>query len=249
MVNRAIRRELLEKLGITKQALSQRAKKLKESYGPMTTEEAVYVIAHQEGIDLAKHLSLAVLDRIRSLVPRPVTSGPSKPRTRSKVSGAPFRPTAGRYPLVTPALSSSGATLGQQVYPILFILENSIRSLISTRLSNTGPDWWDRLVPPYVQTNVKRTMAREKRFPWREKRGSHSLYYANFSDLKAIIVANFSHFNDVIVNIDWFKVMMDDIYMARNNLAHCIPLPKDDITRIRLFHRDWARLLETAGIR
>jgi hypothetical protein len=64
-----VRKLLLDKLGITRQALSQRAQRLKKKYGPMTTEEAVYVIAHTEGIDLSKYLSSEILDKVRSLVP------------------------------------------------------------------------------------------------------------------------------------------------------------------------------------
>ena len=66
VVNQTIRRLVLNEFRITKQGLSQRAKRLKDTYGPMTTEEAVYVIAHLEGIDLSKHLPLSVLDRIRA---------------------------------------------------------------------------------------------------------------------------------------------------------------------------------------
>lgn len=99
MVNREVRRQLLERLRITPQALSQRAGKIKESYGPMTTEEAVYVIAHMEGIDLSKDLSLAELDRVRALVPRQATAGirrirQPKPVTRKK------RNASSKYPLV-----------------------------------------------------------------------------------------------------------------------------------------------------
>ena len=41
---------------------------------------------------------------------------------------------------------------------------------------------------------------------------------------------------------------MEDVYIARNNLAHSIPLSKDDIARINVFYNDWARVLETAKI-
>jgi hypothetical protein len=246
MVNKAVREQLLAKLRISKQALSQRAKKLKDAHGPMTTDEAVYVIAHSEGIDLSRYLPLASLDRIRSLVPRPLPMSPAPPakgvaRTRT----APTR----TYPLVTSSLSSAAIALGKGTYPTLFLLENSMRGLVELRLSKTGHDWWDKLAPSGVKANVARTIKKEARFPWREKRGTHPLYYANFADLKEIIVANLSHFSDVVVNVDWFKVQMDDAYMARNNLAHCVPLSKEDIATINILYTRWARLLETAGVK
>ena len=70
--NQSVKREVLGKLKISPQALSQRAARIKGRYGPMTTEEAVYVIAHMEGIDISKFLPIATLDRVRSLVPRDV---------------------------------------------------------------------------------------------------------------------------------------------------------------------------------
>lgn len=246
--NPNVRRELLEKLGITRQALSQRSKRIKGSYGPMTTEEAVYVIAHNEGLDLSKHLPISTLDRVRSLIPRDIPTATSQPPSRQKVS-TPRQRKVKSYPLVTVALAKTGNNLGTEIYPRLFILETSIRNLITQGLSKQESDWWDKYVPSRIRNNVARTMKREKRYPYRESRGNHPLSYANFSDLKAIIIANKPNFEDVILDFEWFVVRMDEIYMVRNNLTHCVPLSKDDIIRINLFFRDWARMLETAGLK
>ena len=70
MVKHEVREKLLTKLRISHQALSKRAKRLKEKHGPMTTDEAVYIVAHLEGIDLSRYLPLQYLDRIRSMIPR-----------------------------------------------------------------------------------------------------------------------------------------------------------------------------------
>lgn len=245
-----VRRELLDRLGITPQGLGYRAKKMKEAYGPMTTQEAVYVIAHLEGIDLSRHLSIATLDRVRALVPREMPDSGSKPSGRDAKKAKP-RVSRRRkpYPLVTPSQAKMAEDLGGRVYPLLFIVETSIRRLISLRLSKKGSNWWDHFVPPKVKNSVQRTMKKETRFPYRDKRGNHPLSYANFSDLKDIILENQAEFQDAIINPDWFAVRMDEIYMVRNNIAHCVRLSADDISRVNLFFRDWARLLETAGIK
>jgi hypothetical protein len=244
-----VRRELLERLGITPQGLSYRAKRIKEAHGPMTTEEAVYVIAHQQGIDLSRHLPIATLDRVRALVPRDIPNSRSKPSARGVKKA---RPRVSRrknpYPLVSRSQAKVAEDLGAQVYPLLFIVENSIRELISVRLSKKGSDWWDQLVPAKVKNGVQRTMKKEMLYPHRDKRGNHPLSYANFSDLKDIILANWGDFDDTIINREWFAVWMNDIYMVRNNIAHCVPLSADDVTLVNLFFRGWARLLETAGI-
>jgi hypothetical protein len=250
MVNRQLRTDLLVKLNISPQALSQRGKRLKNRYGPMLTEEAVYVIAHMEGIDITKYLPLAVVDRVRSLVPREqiVYSGKLEQSEKAKrKKETKLMP----YPLVSISTTNHATILGTEVFPLLFQLENSIRSLIEKVLSRSGKDWWQKRVPIGVQNNVQKTMNKEKRYPYRDKRGNYPLYYANFDDLKKIIIdpTNMADFSAIIINFNWFEVKMDEVYMARNNLAHFVPLTNDDISRILLFHRDWARILDTAGIK
>jgi len=51
--NPAIRKALLAKLNVKPPRLSQRAKQAK-ALVPMSTEPAHYVLAHEEGIDIAR---------------------------------------------------------------------------------------------------------------------------------------------------------------------------------------------------
>ncbi|MCH7727385.1 MAG: hypothetical protein IH991_13025 [Planctomycetes bacterium] len=247
--NREVRRLLLDKLKITPQALSQRSKTIKKSHGPMTTEEAVYVIAHREGIDLSKHLPNDVLDKVRGLVPRE-TQAPQQQAARQQARrGQPAPQPEVTYPLVTKSKVKHANSLGAEVYPTLFILETSIRAFISNRLSKMNRQWWTKLVPKGVQDSVNRTMKREKRYPYREPRGPDPLSYANFTDLKSIVLSNKAEFQGVIKDFTWFEAKMDEVYMVRNNLAHCVPLSKDDISRIELFYHDWERVLTAAGVK
>jgi len=241
--NPIVKKEILNKLKITPQALSQRAKRIKEKFGPMTTEEAIYVIAHMEGLDLSKFLPIATLDRVRSLVPKEILPSKSKALLQQRVKPQKEE----LYPLVTSPQIKMAFDLGGNVYPKLFVLENSIRSLITKQFVALDPNWWDTYVPASVKSNVLKTMNKEKRYTYRESRGKHPISYANFIDLSTIIVDNQSVFQNINIDFDWFKEKMKEIYMARNNIAHCVPLSKDDVTRIDLFFRDWARTLETAG--
>ena len=136
------------------------------------------------------------------------------------------------------------------MYPALFELENSIRSLVEKVLSPSGANWWDTRVPAGVRNTVNRTMSRETQYPYREKRGPRPLDYSNFDDLRKIIIdpSNWPNFQPIVVKLDWFNVKMEEVYMARNNVAHCVPLSADDKSRILLLHRDWARLLAAAGV-
>ena len=252
MIKREVRESLLKKLKSSKQALSQRANRLKEKHGPMTTEEVVYIIAHMEGIDLSKHLPLAMLDKIRALIPREINQSPevSWVSPKKKIARRP-KSQQSSYPLVTNALFQKEKAARDDAFPRVFILENSIRALIKLRLSTVDKEWWPKLIPKPVIESVGRTMKKERRFPYREKRGDEPLMYCNFDDLRKIVADgnNYPFFQDVIIDLDWFKVKMQEVYMARNNLAHSVPLSKDDFSSIILFYNEWARLLESAGIK
>jgi hypothetical protein len=248
VVNREVRKELLDKLGVSRQALAQRVKRLKTKYGPMTTDEAVYIIAHQESIDLGKYLPLDVLDRIRSLIPREVAPQkqpiPARKGGRTIKSGS--RPPG--YPLVKNDIIKKTIELGAETFPRIVVLEHSIRNLIRQTLSKVQRDWWPALIPDTVLNNVARTIKKESKYTYRKSRGNDKLLYCNFSDLKAIILHNSTLFSNIIIDFKWFETWMDEVYMARNGLAHSIILSEDDINRIDIFYNEWATMLESAKI-
>ena len=64
--NPQLRRALLEQLKITPQALHARAKK-KIRILPMGTDEATYLIAHEEGLRIDKFLERDTVAHIRQL--------------------------------------------------------------------------------------------------------------------------------------------------------------------------------------
>jgi len=246
MVNRRVRRELLTKLGITHQALSQRAQTIKRNHGPMSTDDAVYVIAHLERIDISKYLPLSEVDRVRLLVPPAMSQ---KPPITSAAVKRKINRKKGNYSLVSPKTEMEAYSIGENNYPKIFILENSIRELIIKRLAPQGVNWWNN-IPGDVKKNVERTMNKEKRYPQRQKRGNHPIFYANFDDLKKIIIDPklWIEFQLVLLDRDWVRVKMDEVYMARNSIAHCVIVTDEDIDRINLFFNEWFRLLANAGI-
>ena len=110
MIDRSVKKLVLEKAKITSQALSQRAKKIKSSFGPMSTEEAVYVIAHQEGIDLSRILSIDVIDRVRSLVPKEIPKAKEIQKSTKSKRPKTLKP-AQSYPLVSKRMDEGSLRL------------------------------------------------------------------------------------------------------------------------------------------
>jgi hypothetical protein len=214
----------------------------------MSTEEATYVIAHQNKIDLSRYLPIEVIDRVRSLIPKelPEIVQPARPPRNKRRA----RKSATSYPLVPDNLTAKGVAIGSESFPRMFVLENSIRSLIVQRLSKAyDKDWWEKGNFKGVRDNVQKIIEKEKKYRHRDKRGLHPIYYSNFAELKLIILNEFKYFADVILDRQWFEVQMDQVYMSRNSLAHSVPIAEDDETRIRLFYSEWAKLLENSGVR
>jgi len=89
MTNRHLRRALLEKLDITRQALSLRAKRLKQEK-PMTTTDAIYIIAYYNGIPLERYLAPELIERVKALLaaaPSPAPKEAPRPDSRREGSG------------------------------------------------------------------------------------------------------------------------------------------------------------------
>lgn len=67
-INSDLYRALLKKTGWSPATLSRKAEALRRDYGPMTPDEARYIIAHEHGIDLRKYpIAPEELDRVQTL--------------------------------------------------------------------------------------------------------------------------------------------------------------------------------------
>ena len=134
--DRKLRNSLLAKLKVTPQRMSQKIAGIKKQYGPMSTEDGTYLLAHNEGLDLSKFLARDTVDRIRGMVGtkggapalQPARKGksPSPARTPVRIG----RQVDATDPLLPPSVIADAKDMAE-IYPHLYILENSIRGVIS----------------------------------------------------------------------------------------------------------------------
>jgi hypothetical protein len=248
--NKVLRADLLKKLGnVSAPRLSQLVGQIKRVYGPMTTEEGTYVLAHQRGLDLTKYLNTETVDRIRSMLP---TSGGltlAAPQTKAKVRAAATRPirVAPKLEVVDAMLSpraAEDASRMADVYPKMYVLENSLRSVISRVLAaKHGKGWWSKCAPVEVRKKVQERKDAESKKPWHGKRGSHEIYYSDFADLRKLITGNWEEFKGIFPTQQWITQKLEELEPPRNVIAHNNPLSKTDQTRIELYSDDWIALL------
>jgi len=247
--NRELRAALLKKLAVTPQRLSQRVAQVKRLYGPMSTEDGTYVLAHQEGLDLTRFLTREAVDRVRQLLPaNPLPAPLHQPRTSRgpAASARPVRiaPSLELVDAMLPPAIAAEASRMASVYPKLYVFENSIRTVIVRVLrAKHGGDWWLTCAPTGVQKTVADRKAHEAKTPWHGKRGTHEIYYANFGDLRDIITKNWVDLEPIFLKQPWITQRLEELEPPRNIVAHNNPLSRQEENRVDLYFNDWIALL------
>lgn len=127
-------------------------------------------------------------------------------------------------------------------YAIYYSLENSIRRLISERLSEKhGANWWTSKVPEGVQKEVEKKQKDEKDTAM-SVRSDDPLDYTNFGELIDIFNANWSDFSDTLRSPKAMQTILSQFNKIRNVVAHSCALNEDEITRFKLLVKDWFRI-------
>ena len=133
-----------------------------------------------------------------------------------------------------------------EFYKLFYALENDIRDLIESTLSDSrGNDWWDRVVPQVVRDNVKKNYDREasEGLPPRSDR---LIDYTTFGELSEIVKENWDCFSGMFSNATKNRVLrvLNRLNIARGPIAHCNFLPEEEAICLKLTMRDWYRLME-----
>jgi hypothetical protein len=255
--NAKLKAALLQKLGVTPQALSARAKKRKKQL-PMSTEQAVYTIAHEEGIDLSKYLTKDETTEVRHLVSQlngtRSTSGQPAATSRKRVAAA-SKPVVvsiagvkiGDVPGLKASHAKEAKAMAERVYPTMYLFENSVRDVIERVLSaKYGKDWWNVAVSAKVREKAKQFKADEKKDTWHGKRGRRDVDYLLLTQLWTIIRDNWKDFEPLFPQGPaWVQSLIEsDMNVSRRVVAHMNPLEEDDIKGLEASFRKWVKHLK-----
>ena len=254
-----VRRQLLQKLKVTKQALHNRVTQRKKRM-PMSTQDAVCLIAHEVGIKIDRHLQPDDLARIRSLISSATGNGhQQQPSSSHRVATDGPRPVEVRFPgnfhLGDPLLSKDKieeALEMARVYPLLYVLENSIREVIKRVMqAKHGTDWWNTQLTSGKANTVRltavgRQQKEETKHAWHQRRGSHPIDYVDLDDLLTIIQAKQTDFvPSVFHDLTWFPNFMTELSPSRNVVCHMNPLSDLNARDIRNKLERWQQLVKT----
>ena len=127
-------------------------------------------------------------------------------------------------------------------YVIYYALENSIRRLISERLSEKhGPRWWKDTVPEGVRNEVAKKQ-KDEMDSIMSIRSEDPLAYTNFGELISIFDTNWKDFSDTLRSQKAMQLIFAQFNKIRNTVAHSCELNDDEITRFKLSVKDWFRI-------
>jgi len=127
-------------------------------------------------------------------------------------------------------------------YVLYYCIENSIRSLISERMTEKyGATWWENKVPANVKTEVRNRQEQEKDTPM-SIRSSDPLTYTTFGELIDIFNSNWFDFTDTIRSQKAMQATLAQLNKLRGVIAHSCDLNDDEIIRFKLLIKDWLRL-------
>jgi hypothetical protein len=108
------------------------------------------------------------------------------------------------------------------IYPQIYILENTLREVIFEKFGK-GVDWWNdtKTVKKDIQDYAMRIKEAEKKYPWMKERGDHPIWYVGLLELFQIIDKNWKpHFHEVFKDLDQLRAWIKESVPIRNYVAH-----------------------------
>lgn len=130
----------------------------------------------------------------------------------------------------------------QHAFRLLFVLENTVRELITSRFYDAdGSAWFDIRATSQMKTKVRGRRDVESKNQWHTGRNQDPIYYLDFGDLAKLIINHWSIFEDLLPSQAWVQGRLDDAERSRNVIAHTNVLSAEEVSRLEMYLRDWIR--------
>lgn len=257
MINRELLKAIRKKKGrrISDQALYQSFSRIREEFGDtISREEAAVIYGSRQGIDVFRYLkdNDGMRDRVRTLIGSQKTI--SAPIGRSRQKGREInkilniKGTRIDDPLLPASILEDAQSMAE-IYPLMYVFENSVRNFLQLALDKAFPEgWWnEKRIPVNPKRKAETRKEEEGKNLWHGGRSNRMLDYVDLDELESIIDRNTEtltpYLRDLPKGLEWLKMKIKEIYPSRNVLAHCNPLRKHDIDRVKVICGDWQRQL------
>jgi hypothetical protein len=263
-----LRAALMSKMSWTRQQLSSRVQRVRKIL-PVNTATAHAVIAHQQGMKIDRYLDDDELVRVQTVIAKlgagnSVKQAASEKVHLSRAGRGPARRSVASNPtrsIVFPQkFKLSDPVLGDfklrearemaEVYPLLYVLENSMRELVQRVMkAKYGLEWWDAALTSgklkTLKTNSDARREKERLQSWHQRRGAHAIDYIDLGQLGEIIVGRQDDFFPHVLgdNRAWFEQFMRELEPSRNVLCHMNPLDPHNIADLKVKAARWSKLV------
>lgn len=208
--------------------------KRKQSNNMLSDEEAAYICASEDGVDLHKFLEKQNVDKIRDLSlvysrqeisPKISTHKLTKFKKEKKIKSVVFSPN-----YETEFIDE--ANLNNKAYPHIYVIENTLRKIILSVFGESKSWWVDTIVSKEVTKAAENIRIAESNHPWIPKRGKHPVYYVGLEELKKIITKNWDAKFKWIGNAMEFGLWVKELIPIRNMVAHNSPISRDELRTV-----------------
>jgi len=246
MVRETINKKILEKImsnpnikGMEIQSVRNAISKIhKENYG-ITINAATYEFSRRKGFSIYRYLGpndKASLQHLRrQAIPSQDYRKIRKIGIKTKEVTLPF----GKKFI-------KEANENAHMYPYIYVLENSLRSLILEKFKDEK-DWWDnnKFVNKDIHRYAKIIQEAEKKHKWLGKgRGGHPIYYVGLQHLFKIIEKNFNPYFKGIFDLGNLRTWINESVPIRNLVAHNIKTQPEERENIKIRAKYICNLIE-----
>ena len=131
-------------------------------------------------------------------------------------------------------------------YKIMFNLERLLRVFISKNLQENFKSGWLKGIPARIINKCEKRALREKETYQETNMDDSSLIinYADFKDLKDIIIKNWPLFEVYFIRIELIENKLEELEIPRNIIAHNRIISTTELNRISVYANDLKQCMD-----
>jgi len=249
-INKEVREELKKKFtNLTPRRINQIITETQHKYGIIDRDIAGYVLAFEKKIRIKKYLDDATMQKVQDAMQKRSTNTDT-PRTKNTNHEAksPVIKIGNEFDIDHPVLPTRILTEARKmadVYPYIYLFENSVRNVILVVMGKKyGDTWWPDKVSTKIKGIVSSRMATDKKNKWHGRRGAHPIFYSDIDHLGNIITTYWKDFEPYFPSLSWITAKLEIIETSRNVVSHNNPLSEDDIASVKLNFKQWTKQIK-----
>jgi hypothetical protein len=163
-----------------------------------------------------------------------------------RVSGVKIGPQPEIPEVILPAGKANEARRMAEIYPYIYVLENSVREFIRSTLETVhGANWWNTCASNESKDKASERLDKQGKARYYGVRAPHPIYLVDLDDLRNIIIRNWKQFEPRLPKLPntqaWIVNTLQIVEEIRNIVAHNNPISKNDELKLQVFYKEWAK--------